>query len=43
MKAEIAQSERCNRQSPYAQFWLHIGMVMFEGEKMSSHWKFNPC
>lgn len=34
-ESEIAQSEGATGKSPYAQFWLHIGMVMFEGEKMS--------
>jgi cysteinyl-tRNA synthetase len=32
---EIAQSEAYSGESPFAQFWLHNGMLQLNGEKMS--------
>jgi L-cysteine:1D-myo-inositol 2-amino-2-deoxy-alpha-D-glucopyranoside ligase len=32
---EIAQSEGATGRSPFAQFWLHVGMVYLNGQKMS--------
>jgi|SRR5579875_1962734 cysteinyl-tRNA synthetase len=32
---EIAQSEHFTGQAPFSRFWLHIGMVEQDGEKMS--------
>lgn len=34
-ESEIAQSENCTGKKPYVQYWMHIGMVLYEGEKMS--------
>ena len=34
-ESEVAQSESFTGKKPYVQFWMHTGMVMFEGEKMS--------
>jgi len=34
-ESEIAQSEQFTGQKPFAQFWMHIGMVGYRGEKMS--------
>ena len=34
-ESERAQTESLTGKKPYVQFWMHIGMVMFEGEKMS--------
>lgn len=32
---EIAQSEHFTHKSPFSRFWMHIGMVYQDGEKMS--------
>jgi L-cysteine:1D-myo-inositol 2-amino-2-deoxy-alpha-D-glucopyranoside ligase len=34
-EAEIAQSENAFGVEPFARFWVHVGMVGFNGEKMS--------
>lgn len=34
-ESEIAQSEGYTGQSPFSRFWVHVGMVYFQGEKMS--------
>jgi L-cysteine:1D-myo-inositol 2-amino-2-deoxy-alpha-D-glucopyranoside ligase len=34
-EAEIVQSEHLTGQGPFAQFWIHTGMVGLDGEKMS--------
>lgn len=34
-ESEIAQSESATGKVPYVNTWMHAGMVMFEGEKMS--------
>jgi L-cysteine:1D-myo-inositol 2-amino-2-deoxy-alpha-D-glucopyranoside ligase len=34
-ESEIAQSESFTNQKPFVGYWLHIGMVMYEGEKMA--------
>ncbi len=34
-ESEIAQSEQFTGEKPFAQFWMHTGAVMYEGEKMS--------
>ena len=34
-ESEIAQSESFTGKKPYVQYWMHTGMVMYEGEKMS--------
>lgn len=34
-ESEIAQSESFTGKKPYAKHWLHVGMVMYQGEKMS--------
>jgi L-cysteine:1D-myo-inositol 2-amino-2-deoxy-alpha-D-glucopyranoside ligase len=34
-ESEIAQSEGYTGKKPYVNFWMHNGMVMYEGEKMS--------
>lgn len=34
-ESEIAQSESYTGRKPYVNFWLHNGMVIYEGEKMS--------
>lgn len=34
-ESEIAQSESATGKKPYVNTWMHAGMVMFEGEKMS--------
>jgi L-cysteine:1D-myo-inositol 2-amino-2-deoxy-alpha-D-glucopyranoside ligase len=34
-EAEIAQSEQLTGQGPFAQFWVHTGMVALDGVKMS--------
>ena len=32
---EIAQSEQFTKQKPFSQFWMHIGMLWYQGRKMS--------
>jgi L-cysteine:1D-myo-inositol 2-amino-2-deoxy-alpha-D-glucopyranoside ligase len=32
---EIAQSEKVSGKKPFSRFWLHVGMVYLDGEKMS--------
>lgn len=34
-ESEIAQSEYFTGEKPFAQFWVHTGAVMYQGEKMS--------
>jgi len=34
-ESERAQTESLTGKKPYVQFWMHAGMVMYEGEKMS--------
>ena len=34
-ESEIAQSEAFTGQQPFSQIWMHIGMVEYQGEKMS--------
>jgi len=34
-ECEIAQSELATGQQPFARFWCHVGMVEYQGEKMS--------
>lgn len=34
-ESEIAQSETFTGVSPFVKYWMHIGMVMYQGEKMS--------
>jgi L-cysteine:1D-myo-inositol 2-amino-2-deoxy-alpha-D-glucopyranoside ligase len=34
-EAEIAQAEHLTGQSPFARFWMHVGMVALDGVKMS--------
>jgi L-cysteine:1D-myo-inositol 2-amino-2-deoxy-alpha-D-glucopyranoside ligase len=34
-ESEIAQSEAFTGRHPFAQFWLHTGMLRYQGEKMS--------
>jgi cysteinyl-tRNA synthetase len=34
-ESEIAQSEQFTGMKPFSQFWMHIGMVEYKGEKMS--------
>ncbi len=34
-ESEIAQSEQFTGEKPFSQFWMHIGMVEYKGEKMS--------
>lgn len=34
-ESEIAQSEAYTHKVPYVQYWMHIAMVRYEGEKMS--------
>jgi cysteinyl-tRNA synthetase len=34
-ESEIAQSESFTGKKPFVGYWLHIGMVMYEGEKMA--------
>ncbi|HWY79165.1 MAG TPA: cysteine--tRNA ligase [Candidatus Sulfotelmatobacter sp.] len=34
-ESEIAQSEQFTREKPFCQFWMHVGMVGYQGEKMS--------
>jgi L-cysteine:1D-myo-inositol 2-amino-2-deoxy-alpha-D-glucopyranoside ligase len=34
-ECEIAQAEGATGRSPFSRFWLHTGMVRYEGEKMS--------
>lgn len=34
-ESEIAQSEGYTGKKPYVNFWMHNGMVLYEGEKMS--------
>lgn len=34
-ESEIAQSESYTGKKPYVNFWMHNGMVLYEGEKMS--------
>lgn len=34
-ESEIAQSEGYIGKKPYVKYWTHVGMVMYEGEKMS--------
>jgi L-cysteine:1D-myo-inositol 2-amino-2-deoxy-alpha-D-glucopyranoside ligase len=34
-ECEIAQSEHATGERPFCQFWMHIGMVRYQGEKMS--------
>lgn len=33
--SEIAQSETFSGKKPYVKYWMHISMVMYQGEKMS--------
>jgi L-cysteine:1D-myo-inositol 2-amino-2-deoxy-alpha-D-glucopyranoside ligase len=33
--SEIAQSESATGDSPFAQYWVHVGLVWMDGEKMS--------
>lgn len=34
-ESEIAQSEQFTQELPFSNFWMHIGMVGYQGEKMS--------
>jgi L-cysteine:1D-myo-inositol 2-amino-2-deoxy-alpha-D-glucopyranoside ligase len=34
-ECEIAQTEGATGQKPFARFWMHVGMVGYQGEKMS--------
>ncbi len=34
-ESEIAQSENYTGEDPFVKYWMHISMVMYEGEKMS--------
>jgi L-cysteine:1D-myo-inositol 2-amino-2-deoxy-alpha-D-glucopyranoside ligase len=34
-ESEIAQSQHASGAEPFAQVWMHIGMVRYQGEKMS--------
>jgi len=34
-ESEIAQSEQFTKEKPFSQLWMHIGMVRYQGEKMS--------
>ena len=34
-ESERAQAESLTGKKPYVQFWMHTGMVMYEGEKMA--------
>lgn len=34
-ESEIAQSEAFTGSKPFSQFWMHIGMLRYKGEKMS--------
>jgi L-cysteine:1D-myo-inositol 2-amino-2-deoxy-alpha-D-glucopyranoside ligase len=34
-ESEIPQSEGYTHQEPFARFWVHVGMVRYQGEKMS--------
>ena len=34
-ESEIAQSQHASGQEPFARVWMHIGMVRYQGEKMS--------
>ena len=34
-ECEIAQSENATGVSPFARYWMHVGMVEYQGEKMS--------
>lgn len=34
-ESEIAQSESFTGMNPFSQYWMHIGMVRYQGEKMS--------
>lgn len=34
-ECEIAQAENATGEEPYVKYWMHVGMVYYEGEKMS--------
>jgi L-cysteine:1D-myo-inositol 2-amino-2-deoxy-alpha-D-glucopyranoside ligase len=34
-ECEIAQSQHASGEAPFCQFWMHVGMVRYQGEKMS--------
>jgi L-cysteine:1D-myo-inositol 2-amino-2-deoxy-alpha-D-glucopyranoside ligase len=34
-ECEIAQSEYATGQKPFVRYWMHVGMVRYQGEKMS--------
>lgn len=34
-ESEIAQSEGFTGEAPFSRFWVHVGMVRYQGEKMS--------
>jgi len=34
-ECEIAQTEGATGKQPFARFWMHVGMVRYQGEKMS--------
>lgn len=34
-ECEIAQAENATGESPYVQYWMHVAMVDYQGEKMS--------
>jgi len=34
-ECEVAQSENAFGQRPFARYWMHVGMVRYQGEKMS--------
>jgi len=34
-ECEIAQTEGATGQAPFARYWMHVGMVGYQGEKMS--------
>lgn len=34
-ESEIAQSEQFTGEKPFSHFWMHVGMVGYQGEKMS--------
>lgn len=34
-ECEIAQTEGATGQAPFARYWMHVGMVRYQGEKMS--------
>jgi L-cysteine:1D-myo-inositol 2-amino-2-deoxy-alpha-D-glucopyranoside ligase len=34
-ECEIAQTEGATGQKPFARYWMHVGMVRYQGEKMS--------